>query len=59
MLSPASLAPLQLRAGNVLGNVLEREEAFDAIHVGAAASSLPDVLVRRRRIQPCGHAFCA
>lgn len=38
---------LQLRAGNVLGNVLEHEEAFDAIHVGAAASSLPDVLVQK------------
>ncbi|KAL4421899.1 hypothetical protein ABPG77_005183 [Micractinium sp. CCAP 211/92] len=38
---------VELRAGNVLGNVLEREEAFDAIHVGAAASSLPDVLVQK------------
>ncbi|PSC67192.1 L-isoaspartate(D-aspartate) O-methyltransferase [Micractinium conductrix] len=36
-----------LRAGNVLGDVLEREEGFDAIHVGAAASSLPDILVRK------------
>jgi hypothetical protein len=25
----------QLRAGNALGDVLEREEPFDAIHVGA------------------------
>ncbi|PSC67195.1 L-isoaspartate O-methyltransferase [Micractinium conductrix] len=38
---------VQLRAGNVLGDVLEREEGFDAIHVGAAASSLPDILVRK------------
>lgn len=28
-------AALQLRAGNVLGDALEGEEAFDAIHVGA------------------------
>ncbi|EFN60177.1 hypothetical protein CHLNCDRAFT_133686 [Chlorella variabilis] len=41
---------VELRAGNVLGDVLEGEqEGFDAIHVGAAASSLPDVLVRQLR----------
>ena len=32
--NPPSSLP-QLRAGNVLGDVLEREEGFDAIHVGA------------------------
>lgn len=29
---------LQLRAGNVLGDVLEHEEPFDAIHVGAGTA---------------------
>jgi protein-L-isoaspartate(D-aspartate) O-methyltransferase len=38
---------VELRAGNVLGDALDGEEPFDAIHVGAAASSLPDVLVKK------------
>lgn len=38
---------VQLRAGNVLGDVLEQEEDFDAIHVGAAAEHLPESLVRK------------
>ncbi len=32
--------PMQLRAGNVLGEVLESEEPFDAIHVGAGGQAL-------------------
>ena len=39
----------QLRAGNVLGGALQGEAPFDAIHVGAAAATLPDVLVDRLR----------
>lgn len=38
---------VELCAGNVLGDALDREEPFDAIHVGAAASKLPDVLVKK------------
>jgi protein-L-isoaspartate(D-aspartate) O-methyltransferase len=38
---------VELRAGNVLGEALEGEEPFDAIHVGAAADTLPDVLVQK------------
>jgi len=37
---------VDIRAGNVLGDALEREaEGFDAIHVGAAADTLPNNLV--------------
>lgn len=42
-----SYASLQLKAGNVLGKALEGEEGFDAIHVGAAAEHLPDILVEK------------
>lgn len=40
---------VELRAGNVLGDALKDEgpESFDAIHVGAAAATLPEVLVKR------------
>ena len=40
---------VELRAGNVLGDALQDEgpESFDAIHVGAAAATLPEVLVKR------------
>ncbi|PRW60862.1 hypothetical protein C2E21_1329 [Chlorella sorokiniana] len=53
---------VELRAGNVLGDALEGEEPFDAIHVGAAASSLPDVLVQKlktggRMVIPVGRQW--
>jgi len=39
---------VELRAGNVLGDALENvSEPFDAIHVGAAAATLPDNLVQK------------
>ncbi|KAG7669106.1 putative Protein-L-isoaspartate O-methyltransferase 2 [Nannochloris sp. 'desiccata'] len=38
---------VKLSAGNVLGDALENEEPFDAIHVGAAAATLPDNLVQK------------
>lgn len=39
---------VRIMAGNVLGKVLEEEkEPFDAIHVGAAAATLPDILVEK------------
>lgn len=38
----------ELRAGNVLAeDVLDKNTLFDAIHVGAAAETLPNVLVER------------
>lgn len=41
---------LEIRAGNVLGDALASEDVgFDAIHVGAAADTLPDVLVNKLR----------
>lgn len=53
---------VELRAGNVLGHVLDNEEPFDAIHVGAAAAKLPDVLVRKlkpgaRMVIPVGQQW--
>jgi len=41
---------VEIRAGNVLGDALDREDVgFDAIHVGAAADTLPDILVSKLR----------
>lgn len=38
---------VHISVGNVLGEVLEKEGPFDVIHVGAAAASLPDLLVEK------------
>jgi protein-L-isoaspartate(D-aspartate) O-methyltransferase len=39
---------VDIRSGNVLGDALDDlEEHFDAIHVGAAAAAVPDVLVQK------------
>ena len=47
-LSPS--LPVQLRAGNVLGDMLEQEEDFDAIHVGAGGEERGAVCAASRTL---------
>lgn len=53
---------IDIRAGNALGDALNEEEGFDAIHVGAAAATLPTVLVEKlkrhgRMVIPVGEQW--
>eukprot|EP00210_Caulerpa_lentillifera_P002850 g2724.t1 len=38
---------VRILAGNILTEVLEEMESFDAIHVGAAAGSIPQILINK------------
>ena len=44
---------IKIMPGNVLGRVLGEYGSFDAIHVGAAAATMPQVNLVRQRCVPC------